>query len=125
MLAAPVFKGCAALSKSSAETVVSKTLSGRLSLVLSEYLKFVHTFLFLPDWRPMLTRLRNILTGAIMVLAASLSLLASDTPAAGPNSHPTYQQLRNLTLAGEAVSVSNFDLKRDAATFHLRSGTLC
>src|SRR5208283_2457919 len=25
----------------------------------------------------------------------------------------------------EAVSVSNFDLKRDAATFHLRSGTLC
>jgi hypothetical protein len=43
----------------------------------------------------------------------------------GPNSDPTYQALRNLTLGGEAVSVSNFDLKRDAGTFHLRSGTIC
>ncbi|HET9409745.1 MAG TPA: M1 family aminopeptidase [Candidatus Sulfotelmatobacter sp.] len=42
-----------------------------------------------------------------------------------PNSDPTYQQLRNLTLSGESVSVSNFDLVRDAGTFHLRSGTVC
>jgi hypothetical protein len=33
--------------------------------------------------------------------------------------------LRTIALAGEAVSISNFDLKRDAATFHLRSGTVC
>jgi hypothetical protein len=42
-----------------------------------------------------------------------------------PNSDPTYQQLRNIGLGGEAVSINNFDLKRDAATFHLRSGTVC
>src|SRR5438874_4414746 len=42
-----------------------------------------------------------------------------------PNSDPTYQQLRNLSLGSEAVSVSNFTLHRDAATFHLRSGTIC
>ena len=28
-------------------------------------------------------------------------------------------------MGGEAVSVTNFDLKRDAGTFHLRSGTVC
>src|SRR5206468_11375159 len=42
-----------------------------------------------------------------------------------PNSDPTYQQLRNLSLGSEAVSVNNVNLRRDAATFHLRSGTVC
>jgi hypothetical protein len=42
-----------------------------------------------------------------------------------PNSDPTYQQLRNLTLGSESVTVNNVTLKRDAATFRLRSGTLC
>jgi hypothetical protein len=42
-----------------------------------------------------------------------------------PNSDPTYQALRNLTLGGESVSVSNVELKREVGTFHLRSGTLC
>jgi Peptidase family M1 domain len=56
--------------------------------------------------------------------AAFLFLHAADAPA-GPNSDPTYQQLRNLTLSGEAVSVTNFELKRDAGTFHLHSGTVC
>jgi hypothetical protein len=41
------------------------------------------------------------------------------------NSEPSYQQLRNVGLSGEAVSVSNIDLKREAGTFHLRSGTIC
>ncbi len=50
---------------------------------------------------------------------------AAQNAAPGPNSDPTYQALRNLTLGGEAVSVSNLDLKRDAGTFHLRSGTVC
>jgi Peptidase family M1 domain len=50
---------------------------------------------------------------------------AAQNTTPGPNSDPTYQALRNLTLGGEAVSVSNFDLKRDAGTFHLRSGTVC
>src|SRR5262249_47612605 len=35
------------------------------------------------------------------------------------NADPTYQALRNLTLSGEAVTVSNVELKRDAGTFHL------
>lgn len=54
-------------------------------------------------------------------------LYAADTPAPapGPNSDPTYQQLRNLTVGTDAVNVSNLDLKRDAGTFHLRSGTVC
>jgi hypothetical protein len=41
------------------------------------------------------------------------------------NSDQTYQALRNLTLAGESFSVNNLELKRDAGTFHLRSGTIC
>jgi len=66
-----------------------------------------------------------ILFATTILLASFLPLYAADTPAAGPNADPTYQQLRNLTLSGEAVSVSNFDLKRDAGTFHLHSGTVC
>jgi hypothetical protein len=45
--------------------------------------------------------------------------------AAAPNSDPTYQALRNITLSGEAVSVNNLELRRDAGTFHLHSGTIC
>ncbi len=66
---------------------------------------------------------RTFLAAAILLL--SFSLYAADNPPAGPNSDPIYQQLRNLTLGGEAVSVNNFDLKRDAGTFHLHSGTVC
>ena len=66
-----------------------------------------------------------ILFATTILLASFLPLYAADAPAAGPNADPTYQQLRNLTLSGEAVSVSNFDLKRDAGTFHLHSGTVC
>jgi len=66
-----------------------------------------------------------ILLATTILLVSFLPLYAADAPAAGPNADPTYQQLRNLTLGGEAVSVSNFDLKRDAGTFHLHSGTVC
>src|ERR1019366_8204472 len=64
------------------------------------------------------------IVSAAILLASFLPLYAADNPAPA-NSDPTYQQLRNLTLGGEAVSVSNFDLKRDAGRFHLRSGTVC
>jgi hypothetical protein len=66
----------------------------------------------------------RIFFAAVILLAWSFPLYA-DNPPAGRNSDPTYQQLRNLTLGGEAVSVSNLSLKRDAGTFHLRSGTVC
>src|SRR5271165_6845923 len=67
----------------------------------------------------------RIVFSATIVLAFFIPVFAADAPAPGPNSDPTYQQLRNLTLGAEAVSVSNFDLKRDAGTFHLHSGTVC
>jgi Peptidase family M1 domain len=68
----------------------------------------------------------RILFALTVLLAAIIPLsYGADNPPAGPNSDPTYQQLRNLTLGGEAVSVSNFQLKREAGTFHLHSGTVC
>jgi hypothetical protein len=65
---------------------------------------------------------------AAMAALAALFLLCvanAQNAAPAPNSDPTYQALRNLTLGGEAVTVSNFELKRDAGTFHLHSGTVC
>ena len=67
----------------------------------------------------------SIMLSASILLTSFLPLYAADNPSAAPNSDPTYQQLRSLTLGGEAVSVTNFDLKRDAGTFHLHSGTVC
>jgi hypothetical protein len=61
-------------------------------------------------------------------LAVALVLLGV-TPAmqaqAGASSDATYATLRSLGLGNEAVSVTNFDLKRDAGTFRLKSGTVC
>jgi Peptidase family M1 domain len=62
---------------------------------------------------------------AALLLGSFLPLPALDGPAPAPNSDPTYRQLRNLALSGEAVSVNNVTLKRDAGTFHFRSGTIC
>ncbi len=64
---------------------------------------------------------------AIFAALISLSILSAhaQNPAPGPNSDPTYQALRGLTLGGEAVSVNNLELKREGGTFHLRSGTVC
>ncbi len=62
---------------------------------------------------------------ASILVAICLPLFAVETPPAGPNTDPTYQQLRNLTLGPESVTVNNFDLKRDAGTFRLHSGTVC
>lgn len=81
------------------------------------------------------SRAKTFLSGAKLILFASVLVLAlgvvslsaadQNAPAPGPNSDAVYQALRNLTLSGESVSVSNFDLKRDAGTFHLHSGTVC
>jgi hypothetical protein len=63
---------------------------------------------------------------AVLIFAAPFATAQnSPAPPPGPNSDPTYQQLRNLTLGSESVAVESVDLKRDAATFHLRSGTVC
>jgi hypothetical protein len=62
---------------------------------------------------------------ASAILFAGLNASYADNQPAGANSDPTYQQLRNLTLGGEAYTVGNLSLKRDAGTFHLHSGTVC
>src|SRR5450755_3436422 len=59
---------------------------------------------------------------AVFFMAVVVSGLALDQT---PNADSTYQQLRNIGLGGESVTVSNVTLKRDAATFQLNSGTVC
>src|SRR5271156_146054 len=78
---------------------------------------------FIPE--ALLTMASRIIFAAAVQLTLLLPIYAADNPAIAPNSDPIYQQLRNLTLSGEAMSVSNFELKRDVGTFHLHSGTVC
>ena len=63
------------------------------------------------------------LSGLVLVLW--VHALSAQGPAPGPNSDPTYQALRNIAPTGDSISVNNLDLKRDAGTFHLHSGTIC
>src|ERR1700758_1778294 len=58
-------------------------------------------------------------------VALCSSALHAQGAAPAPTSDPAYQALRGLALSGEAVRVTDFDLKRDAGTFHLHSGTVC
>jgi hypothetical protein len=76
------------------------------------------------DWAlaSIATFLFSVIPGLLLAIVPAA---AQNAVPVGPNSDPTYQSLRNLTLGGEAVSVSNLELKRDAGTFHLRSGTVC
>lgn len=66
----------------------------------------------------------SLTTPAILLITVILPAFWMQAQS-GPNSDPTYQALRNLSLSGEAVSVSNVELKREAGTFHLHSGTVC
>jgi hypothetical protein len=59
----------------------------------------------------------------LLCLVAALFLSSSAHSQA--NSDGTYSALRNLTLGTESVSLTNYDLKRDAGTFRIRSGTVC
>jgi hypothetical protein len=43
----------------------------------------------------------------LVCLAAVISVAAQNAQPVVPNSDSTYQQLRNITLSGEAVSVNN------------------
>jgi hypothetical protein len=55
----------------------------------------------------------------VIVISASLAIEQA------PNGDGTYQQLRNIVLGSEAVTLSHLTLKRDAASFQLNSGTVC
>jgi len=61
----------------------------------------------------------------LIILAFFCVSVYAQTVAPAPNSDPAYQALRNISLSGEAVSVSNVELKREAGTFHLHSGVIC
>ncbi len=65
--------------------------------------------------------LRAILRATALFLAVVFTARAQS----GANSDPTYTALRNQGLGTESVRVTNFDLKRDAGTFRLISGTVC
>jgi len=66
------------------------------------------------------------LPGTILRLAAViLAVISTARAQSGPGSDPNYVALRNLTLGSEAISLTNFSLKRDAGTFRLNSGTVC
>ncbi len=67
----------------------------------------------------------NLVSALAVVCLLTTAASTQTPPAAGANSDPVYQQLRNIGLGSEAVSVKDLELKRDAATFHLHSGTVC
>jgi len=62
---------------------------------------------------------------ATITLVGTIQPLFAQAPQSLANSDPTYEALRNLGLSGEAFNVKDLDLRRDAGTFHLRSGTFC
>jgi len=64
----------------------------------------------------------GVLVFFVLALSWSSPSLHADTPS---SSNGAYVDLRNLSLSTESYTVSNFDLKRDAATFHFSSGTIC
>jgi hypothetical protein len=56
-------------------------------------------------------------------LCLHLSTELAAAQASEPNSNATYQQLRHLAPSGDAVSVQEFELRRDAAVFTFHSGS--
>jgi len=69
----------------------------------------------------LLPRARAVFASVCFVLVAGLSSLPAQHPG---NSNSFYQQLRGLLPGGETIQVANFDLKRDAAVFALRKGSI-
>ncbi|MGB6695858.1 MAG: M1 family aminopeptidase [Terracidiphilus sp.] len=56
----------------------------------------------------------------LILFAACLGSLYAQRP---PNANPVYQQLRGLVPGGDVITVKEFTLKRDAATFVFHDGT--
>jgi hypothetical protein len=69
--------------------------------------------------------LPGVLGILLRAVAGILVVVSTGWAQTGANSDPMYTALRNLSLGSEAVSVTNFDLKRDAGTFRLNSGVIC
>ena len=58
------------------------------------------------------------------IFFVSVSCLSTTQAQRAANANPVYQQLRNLLPGSEVVSVKDLELKRDAATFTFRSGSV-
>ncbi len=69
--------------------------------------------------------MRHFLARSRLLLIVVLILTIPAVAQIAPNSDGNYQQLRNITLSGEAMGADDIVLKRDAATFQLRSGNIC
>lgn len=65
-----------------------------------------------------------VLCSAWSILLLSLCCYAVETAPQTPNSDPVYQKLRAIGLSGEAVSLSNVELKRDLGIFSFKTGTM-
>jgi hypothetical protein len=68
-------------------------------------------------------RSHNVFFCLLLLIYLTITPLLSGQIA--PNSDATYQQLRNITLSGEAIGADGITLKRDAATFQFQSGNFC
>ena len=79
----------------------------------------------LPGHRLSVAHLFDWLGTVLRAATVALAAISTAWAQTGANSDPTYVALRNLGLGSEAVSITNFDLKRDAGTFRLNSGTIC
>jgi hypothetical protein len=80
----------------------------------------------LPRWRLPVRHYSFAFCAVVFVCLLTVSTANPQTASpSAPNSDPIYQQLRNIGLGSEAVTVNNLELKKDAATFHLNSGTVC
>jgi hypothetical protein len=71
-----------------------------------------------------------VAASALVIFGAQASCLpktaeAQNGAGPAPNSDATYQALRNITLGGEAMTVTDLKLKRDAGVFVLHSGVVC
>jgi hypothetical protein len=62
---------------------------------------------------------------SVPLIAGLLFVATRPARAQDANATATYAALRGLTLNSESVSVSNVNLRRDAGTFRIRSGTFC
>lgn len=69
----------------------------------------------------MIFRIRPSFSVLFLLLMASISPLSAQR---SPNTNAIYQQLRGLLPGGEVITVKDLVLKRDAATFTFRSGSV-
>ena len=68
---------------------------------------------------------RRFISIPLCAVLSSLLCVSVASAQSSANSDGTYIALRSLSLGSESVSISNYDLKRDAGIFRLRSGTVC